>query len=125
MSGEPILVVDDNPLNVKLLRILLTKEGYEVQTAPDAEEALRLLATYRPKLILLDIQLPGMDGFQLVRKLRADPSLRSVKVVAVTSYAMKGDEQKAIDAGFDGYIPKPIDTRALPDAVKKYVTKAS
>lgn len=124
MTGEPILVVDDNPLNVKLLRVLLTKQGYEVRTATDAEEALQMLGDdYRPRLILLDIQLPGMDGYQLVKKLKGDPGLRAVRVVAVTSYAMKGDEQKALDAGFDGYIPKPIDTRTLPDVVAKHLAR--
>jgi CheY-like chemotaxis protein len=125
LTGESILVVDDNPLNVKLLRVLLTKAGYDVRTAGDAEEALRMLGdAYRPRLILLDIQLPGMDGYQLVQRLRGDPEHRRIPVLAVTSYAMKGDEQKALDAGCDGYIPKPIDTRTLPDVVAKHLSKS-
>lgn len=114
MAGEAILIVDDNPVNLKLARVLLTGEGYDVRTAVDAEEAMALLPAFRPRLILMDLQLPGMDGLELTRRLKADPATNGITVLALTAYAMKGDEEKAIAAGCDGYITKPIDTRRLP-----------
>jgi CheY-like chemotaxis protein len=117
MSGESILVVDDNPINLKLLRVLLSGEGYAVQTAIDAEEAATMLQSFRPRLILMDLQLPGMDGYELTRRLKADAQTNGIVILAVTSYAMIGDEQRALDAGCDGYISKPIDTQALPQIV--------
>lgn len=113
MAGEPLLVVDDNPVNLKLARVLLTAEGYEVRTAVAAEEALEVLREFRPRMILVDIQLPGMDGFELTRRLKADPRMREVLVVALTAYAMKGDEERVLAVGYDAYISKPIDTRRL------------
>ena len=124
MAGEPILIVDDNPLNLKVVRVLLTVEGYDVRTALNADEALALLRTFHPRLILMDIQLPGMDGLTLTRHLKADPATRDIRVVALTAYVMKGDDQKALGAGCDGYIPKPIDTRTLPSAVSAYLAGA-
>jgi len=121
MAGEPLLIVDDNPVNLKLVRVLLQMEGYDVRTAEDAEEALRVLATFRPRLILMDLQLPGMDGLELTRRLKADPATRDMIVVAVTAYAMKGDDEKARAAGCDGYVTKPIDTQALPRLVEAYL----
>lgn len=109
----PILIVDDNPQNLKLVRVTLTVEGYEVRTAADAEEALAVLQTFKPRLILMDLQLPRMDGLALTRLLKADPTRRDIRIIAVTAYAMKGDEEKALAAGCDGYITKPIDTEAL------------
>ena len=121
MANEPILVVDDNPLNLKLARLLLAVEGYQVRTAEHAAAALAVLETFHPRLILMDIQLPGMDGLEFTRRLRADPSLDDVVILAVTAYAMQADEQKALDAGCDGYIAKPLDTRSLPDLVRAYL----
>lgn len=121
MAAEPILIVDDNPTNLKLVRVLLTVEGYDVREAADAAEALAVLQTFRPRLILMDLQLPGVDGLELTRRLKADPATRDVVIVALTAYAMKGDEQKALAAGCDGYIAKPIDTRTLPRVVAGYV----
>ena len=121
MPEEPILVVDDNPLNLKLPRLLLATEGYQVRTAERAEEAFAVLQGFHPRLILMDIQLPGIDGLELTRQLRADPSFRDVTILAVTAYAMKSDERRARDAGCDGYIAKPIDTRSLPDLVRAYL----
>jgi CheY-like chemotaxis protein len=114
VAGEAILIVDDNPANLKLARVLLSAEGYEVRVAVDAEEALALLDSFRPRLILMDLQLPGMDGLTLTRHLKADPATRGVAILALTAYAMKGDEEKALAAGCDGYVTKPIDTRTLP-----------
>jgi len=113
MAGEPILIVDDTPVNLKLTRILLVNEGYAVETAASAEEALEMLRTYRPRLVLADIQLPGMDGLEMTRIIKRDAKLQGIAVVALTAFAMKGDEQKALEAGCDGYITKPIDTRTL------------
>ena len=121
MSRGPILVVDDHPTNLKLCKIMLAVDGYEVHTAADAEEALALLETVRPRLILMDLQLPGLDGLELTRQLKADPATREIAVVALTAYAMQGDEQKALDAGCDGYLAKPIDTRVLAATVARYI----
>jgi CheY-like chemotaxis protein len=120
-----ILVVDDNPLNAKLTSLLLAHNGYVVQTAKDAEHALEVLKAFRPDLILMDLQLPGMDGFELTRLLKTDAALAGVKIVALTAYAMKGDEHKAFEAGCDGYIAKPIDTRTLPGLVAGYLAADS
>ena len=122
MAGEGILVVDDNPANLKLLRLLLSAESYDVRTAEGAEEALAMLEGFRPRLILMDLQLPGMDGFELTRRLKADAATRDIVIVALTAYAMKGDEEKARDAGCDGYVSKPIDTRTLPALVARHLT---
>jgi two-component system cell cycle response regulator len=121
MAGEPILVVDDSPANLKLLSYVLENLGYLVRTAVDADDALAALSTFRPRLILLDLQLPGMDGLSLARLLKADPQNSSMLIVAVTASAMKGDEEKAIDAGCDGYVTKPIDTRTLPQLIASYL----
>ena len=112
-----VLVVDDNLANQKLLKVALEIEGYETAVAVDAEEALRALHSRRPDLILMDIQLPGMDGLKLSRRLKADPETSKIVIVAVTAFAMKGDRQQAFDAGCDGYLTKPIDRQTLLDAV--------
>jgi two-component system, cell cycle response regulator DivK len=117
VSAEPILIVDDNLVNLKVARVLLTSVGYAVRTAVDAEQALAELAIIRPRLILMDLQLPGMDGLTLTRRLKADPAMQGITIIAMTAYAMKGDEEKARRAGCDGYVTKPIDTRALPGIV--------
>ena len=114
MAGEAILIVDDNPENMILASFLLESEGYAIRSAANASDALDLLAVSRPRLILMDLQMPGMDGYELTRRLKADPSTREIIVVAVTAYAMKGDEARAREAGCDAYVPKPIDTRSLP-----------
>lgn len=125
MSGAKVLVIDDHPLNAKLTRLLLTGEGHEVRTAADAEAAIDLLRTFRPQLILMDLQLPGMDGFELTRRLKSDPATRSIPVVALTAYAMRGDEARARDAGCDGYLSKPVDTRVLAAEVQRWLSPAS
>lgn len=124
MAGEILLVVDDHPTNLKLLRVALTAEGYDVRTAMNAEEALAILAEVRPELILMDLQLPGMDGLQLTRNLKDDPAFASIPVLAITSYAMKGDRDRAMAAGCDAYITKPVDTRALPSIVSELLEKS-
>jgi two-component system, cell cycle response regulator DivK len=114
MAGETVLVVDDNHTNLKLLHYLLVREGYDVHTAVDAEHAMTALETVRPVAILLDLQLPGMDGLTLTRRLRTVIATRNVVIVAVTAHAMKGEEERAFAAGCDAFITKPIDTRSLP-----------
>jgi len=121
MAGEPILIVDDTPVNLKLTRILLTHEGYEVRTATGGHEALEILETFHPRLVLADIQMPGMDGLEMTRRIKADPRNRDIVVVALTALTMKGDEEKAIAAGCEGYITKPIDTRALGDRIRDFL----
>ncbi|HEX3748872.1 MAG TPA: response regulator [Bryobacteraceae bacterium] len=123
MAGEPILIVDDTPVNLKLTRILLVNEGYKVMTAASAEEALELLRSYHPQLILADIQLPGIDGLELTRRIKKNDDTRDITVVALTAFAMKGDEQKAVEAGCDGYITKPIDTRSLGARIREHLNR--
>ncbi len=119
--NEPILIVDDNIDNLDLTQILLVGEGFEVQVAENAEQALKTLETYRPHLILMDIQLPGMDGLELTRRLRLNPAFQDVIIIALSAYAMKGDEDNARAAGCDGYVTKPINTRTFPDTVRGYL----
>ncbi len=118
-----ILIVDDNPVNLKLASNVLEIEGYTVEKAADAEQAQEMLRSIIPDLILMDIALPGMDGLTLTRKLKADARLKQVPVVAMTAFAMKGDEEKALEAGCDGYITKPIDTRKLPGQVAVFLSR--
>jgi two-component system cell cycle response regulator len=121
MSGEPVLIVEDNEVNLKLFRILLERGGFDLRVATNAEEALAVLAEFSPRLILMDVQLPGMDGLELTRRLKADSRYRHIVIVALTSYAMKSDEQRARDAGCDGHIAKPIDTRTFLSAVRQVI----
>lgn len=120
-EAETILIVDDNATNLKLARVLLTTAGYAVRTATDAQQALKLLARFQPNLILMDIQLPGMDGLALTRRLKTDPRTRAISIIALTAYAMKGDEEKALASGCNGYISKPIDTRRFGAQVAHYL----
>lgn len=120
-----ILVVDDNAANVRLVSFLLRARGYDVRAASDAHEARTAIDERVPSLVLMDIQLPEIDGLALTRELRADPRTRDVCIVAVTAYAMRGDEEKAIAAGCDGYITKPIDTRSLPSTLERYLARSS
>jgi CheY-like chemotaxis protein len=119
-----ILVVDDNLTNLKLAVMVLEHEGYSVLRASDASEAQQVLRHSMPDLILMDIQMPGMDGLTLTRLLKANPAYQHIRIVALTSFAMKGDEKKACEAGCDGYLTKPIDTRKLPNQVAEWLKKA-
>ena len=121
MPAKTIFIVDDHPVNLELAKVLLTLEGYEVHTASDAESALHMLSDLHPDLILMDVQLPGMDGLELARRLKASPTHRNSRIVALTAYAMKGDEEKALAAGCDGYLSKPINTRTFPTIVAGYL----
>jgi CheY-like chemotaxis protein len=119
-----VLIVDDHPINLKLASEVLLASDYRVVAAADAEQAQNLLITLVPDLILMDIALPGMDGLTLTRMIKADARLRHIPVVALTAYAMRGDELKASDAGCDGYITKPIDTRSLVEQVSALIDAA-
>jgi two-component system, cell cycle response regulator DivK len=125
MEHDMILVVDDNPVNMKLVQVLLTQEGLQVRTATDGHEALQVLSECRPGLILMDIQLSGIDGLELTQRLKADPATRDIPILGLTAYAMKGDEERILAAGCDGYVPKPIDTRTLPDLVKSFLHRGA
>lgn len=118
--GERVLIVDDNPTNLKLVAYLVKAHGYEVDTATDADSALAAIAAHRPRVILMDLQLPGIDGLELTRRLKADPATSDIAIIAVTAYAMKGDQEKAREAGCDDYVTKPIDTRALPELIARH-----
>lgn len=125
MAGETILVVDDNPSNSKLARVLLQEEGYDVHIAADAEEALQVLESVSPRLILMDIQLPGMDGLELTRRLKSNDSTRNIVILALTAYAMKGDEDRTKAAGCDGYVSKPVDIDELTRVVADHLAASS
>ena len=109
MDGKNILLVEDNPVNRRLAVFLLRSQGYEVREATTALEALEMLEKERPDLIVMDIQLPGMDGLEATRKIKAQPATTDIPIIAVTSYAMNGDREKAMAAGCAGYVTKPID----------------
>jgi two-component system cell cycle response regulator DivK len=123
MSSEPILIVDDNPTNMKLVSYLLIAHGYTVRSAANAKETLEVVKDFHPRLILMDVQLPDMSGLELTRLIKQDAALRDVPIVALTAYAMRGDEEKARAAGCDGYITKPIDTRAFPTLIAQFIGK--
>ena len=119
--AERILIVDDNPTNLKLVTFLMQQSGYDVTTAADADDAMASIRTRPPDLILMDVQLPGIDGLELTRRLKTDPATQSILIIAVTAYAMKGDQDKALSAGCDDYVTKPIDTKQLPLTVAKHL----
>ncbi len=125
MAGETILVVDDNPSNSKLARIVLQEEGYVVHTAADAEQALRLVQTAPPRLILMDIQLPGMDGLELTRRLKSNDATRHIVILALTANALKSDEERTWAAGCDGYLTKPVDIEELAQIVAQHLSPSS
>jgi two-component system, cell cycle response regulator DivK len=123
VPDRPLLLIDDNPQNLRLAGFLLKSAGLRVQAAASAEEALDLLEKDRFSLVLVDIQLPGMDGLELTRRIRTTPAWASLTVVALTAYAMRGDEERMIAAGCDGYISKPIESRAFARQVMEYMEK--
>lgn len=120
-AQNAILIVDDNPVNLKLARFALEVEGYPVRTASDGTEMFRVLREFQPRLILMDIQLPDVDGIELTRQLKAAPETRHIAVVALTAYAMSGDRERALSAGCDGYITKPLDPIRLPMQIEGYL----
>ncbi|MGE0400377.1 MAG: response regulator [Kofleriaceae bacterium] len=123
MANERILVVDDNPTNLKLACVILEGAGYKISTAVNAAEVLALDGEV-PRMVMMDIQLPDLDGLELTRRLRRDPRWSGVLIVALTAYAMKGDREKALAAGCDGYVSKPIDIEQLLTTVSKLLNPA-
>jgi two-component system, cell cycle response regulator DivK len=119
MAGETILLVEDNERNRRLARDILTFTGYRVVEAVSGEDALRLAATERPALVLMDIQLPGIDGIETLRRLRADPALAALPVIAVTASAMTQDRHTIMAAGFDAYETKPIELKSFLQTVRR------
>ena len=117
-----ILVVEDNERNLKLLRDVLEYAGYDVRVARTAEDGITLAVSEPPDLVLMDLQLPGIDGIEALRRLRESPRTADIPVVAVTAQAMKQDRERALDAGFNGYLEKPISVRAFPDQVRRFLS---
>lgn len=124
MAGEKILIVEDNPDNMKLFVSILAISGYQVVQASTPHQVLDLVAAERPGLILMDIQLPEMDGVTLMRQVRERMGDARPIIVALTAHAMRGDAEKYLSAGFDGYLSKPISVRDFPDQVRTYFEKA-
>jgi len=122
-TRSSVLLVDDNQLNLELVTDVLEAAGYTVRQAGSAEDALQAVREKRPDLILMDIGLPGMNGHAAVRVLKADPTTREIPVVALTAYAMAGDEKLAAESGFDAYITKPVQTRTLPATVARVLAE--
>ena len=117
-----ILVVEDNERNLKLLRDVLEYAGYDVRVARTGEDGVTLAVKEPPDLVLMDLQLPGIDGMEALRRLRESPRTADIPVVAVTAQAMKQDRERALEAGFDGYVEKPISVRAFPDQVRGFLS---
>lgn len=116
-----VLVVEDNPVNLELVGALLESEGYHVIPAETADGGLRLAATERPDLIVMDIQLPGMSGYEATRRLKADPTTAAIPVVALTAHAMRGEEARAREAGCNAFLTKPIDTKAFRETLRRFL----
>jgi two-component system cell cycle response regulator DivK len=116
-----ILVIEDHEENRRILRDLLASAHYEMIEAVTGEDGLRLAEAHRPAVVLMDIQLPGLDGYEVTRRLKANPSLQHIPIIAVTSYALSGDDLKAFEAGCDAYFAKPYDPMALLAKIREYV----
>ncbi len=120
-DGHVILIIEDNAKNLKLVRDVLQFKGYVTLEAESGEAGIALAREMRPALILMDVQLPGMDGRAAMKALKADASTREIPIIALTAYAMKGDRESLLADGFDGYIAKPIDIEALPRVMESYL----
>ncbi len=123
MSGELILIVEDNEKNAKLVRDVLQFKGYRTLEAATAGDGIALARSERPDLILMDIQLPDMDGITAVERLRAEEGTAAIPVVALTAFAMSSDRERIMAAGFTGYLSKPINVREFPEQVRQYVER--
>ena len=121
MTSKSILIVEDNPMNLKLIRDILQIQGYEILEAETGEAGIELARERHPALILMDVNLPQMDGREAMEILKADTDTHQIPIIAVTSFAMKGDRETLLAAGFDGYISKPIDIKELPREVESYL----
>lgn len=123
MANVRILIVEDNPKNLKLIRDLLQFKGYQTIEADSAEAGIELAREQHPTLILMDIQLPGIDGREAMKVLKADASTQQIPIIALTASAMKGDRERLLAEGFDGYIPKPIDIKAFPEQLESFLSE--
>ena len=123
VDNKKILIVEDNELNLELISDILKIKGYQIISANNGKDAIRLAKETHPDLILMDIQLPVMDGYEATRRIKSDPEFKAIPIIAVTSFTMKGDKEKVMEAGCDGYIVKPIDIKRLPELVKEYLQK--
>src|SRR5713101_5101221 len=121
MLGEPILIIEDNPKNLKLVRDVLRFHGYATLEAETGEAGIALARERRPTLILMDVQLPGMDGRAALKVLKADASTQHIPVIALTSFAMKGDRESLLAEGFDDYMAKPLEIKELPKVVERHL----
>ncbi len=118
MSAPRVLIVDDNAMNIAIAQVVLLAENFEIDTAADGVQAMQKVASFGPDLILMDIQMPGHDGLELTRSLKADPATRHIRIVAFTAFAMRGDEAKMRAAGCDAYLSKPIDVKLFGAQVR-------
>lgn len=121
MTGRRVLIVEDHPLHSELSAFLLVQAGFQVETAANASQALASLPAFLPDVIVLDIQMPGMDGLTLARQLKDQPETRHIPIVALTAYAMKGDEKRMLASGFDGYISKPIEAAHFAERIHRFI----
>jgi two-component system cell cycle response regulator DivK len=119
--SKRILVIEDQEDNRRIVHDLLTSVGYEIIEAVTGEDGVTAAATHIPDLILMDIQLPGLDGYDATRRIKANPALRHIPIIAVTSYALSGDDVKAFEAGCDGYVSKPFSPRALLVKIREFL----
>ena len=124
MAGERVLIVEDNEKSMKLFRDVLSARGYATLEAGSGEEALELAVTHAPKLVLMDIRLPDVDGVEALRRLRSDERTSSIPVLALTAQSMSGDRERFLAAGFDGYVPKPVDIAELVGLVSEHCRRA-
>ncbi|GAB3129908.1 response regulator [Novispirillum itersonii] len=122
--SKTVLIVEDNELNLKLFRDLLEASGYQTLQSKDGMDGLRLVRDHRPDLVLMDIQLPEISGLEITRMIKADPELKDIPVLAVTAFAMKGDEEKIREGGCDGYIAKPISVASFLQTVQSFLGEA-
>lgn len=118
---KKILIIEDNPQNRLLLKDILEFNGYTVLEAENGEIGIQMARLHQPDLMLMDLQMPVMDGFTAGKILKGDPETKGIILIAVTSFAMKGDREKTLEAGFDGYISKPFNTRELPEVIKRFL----
>jgi two-component system, cell cycle response regulator DivK len=124
MAAARVLIVDDNPFNVRLAGYLLTAEGFDVRSVETPEDALATVASWAPELVLMDLRLPRMDGLTLTRILRADPANERIAIIAFSAEGTREDEERALDAGCNGYIAKPIETGRFGPSVRRYIDSA-
>lgn len=125
MNAPRVLIVDDNAMNVTIAQVVLNADGFHIESASDAQEAVQKIGAFRPELILMDIQLGGVDGLELTRRIKADPAIRHIVIVAFTAFAMQGDEEKMRAAGCDGYISKPIDVNSFAAQIRSLLRSSA